>query len=90
VGRFGMRSTGVPGVFADLPTEGYRRLSRRVIEQALRDVVRLNESASDRRSACAFLCGSPMLEMWCELAQLDPAKIAAHAERLMDGRGARP
>jgi hypothetical protein len=56
----------------------------------LRDVVRLNESASDRRSACAFLCGSPMLEMWCELAQLDPAKIAAHAERLMDGRGARP
>ncbi len=66
--------------------DGYRRLSVRVIEQALRDIVAAPGSTSDHDSARLFLAGSPMLTLWCELAALDPARIAAHAGQLMGNR----
>jgi hypothetical protein len=65
--------------------DGYRRLSVRVIEQALRDSVAPG-STSDRQSARLFLAGSPMLHLWCELAALDPVRIAAHAGQLVHSR----
>ena len=64
--------------------DGYRRLSVRVIEQALRDIVAAPGSTSDHDSARLFLAGSPMLKLWCELAALDPARVAAHAGQLVD------
>jgi hypothetical protein len=72
------RGTGqIPSV------DGYRRLSVRVIEQALRDIVAAPGSPSDHDSARLFLAGSPMLKLWCELAALDPARIVAHAGHLV-------
>ncbi len=65
-------------------SDGYRRLSVRVIEQALRDIVAAPGSTSEHDSARLFLAGSPMLKLWCELAALDPARVAAHAGQLMD------
>ncbi|MGH9313475.1 MAG: hypothetical protein ACRD09_13260 [Vicinamibacterales bacterium] len=67
-------------------SEAYRRLSVRVIDQALRDIVAAPGSASDRNSARDFLAGSPMLDLWCGVAALDPARVVAHAGRLMDRR----
>jgi hypothetical protein len=64
-------------------TEAYRRLSVRVIGQALRDIAAAPGSASEPGSARAFLSGSPMLDLWCEVAALDPSRIVAHAERLI-------
>jgi hypothetical protein len=67
-------------------TEAYRRLSVRVIDQALRDIAAAPGLASDSTSARAFLSGSPMLDLWCEVAALDPSRIVAYAERLLEHR----
>jgi hypothetical protein len=68
------------------PLSGYRRLSVRVIEQALRDVVAAPGSAPERHSARVFLAGSPMLHLWCQLAALDPARVVAYAIDLVENR----
>lgn len=68
--------------------DAYRRLSVRVIDQALRDIVAASGSTSDGRSARVFLAGSPMLDLWCQVAALDPARVVAHAGQLVDGRSA--
>ena len=73
----------------ELPSgDGYRRLSVRVIELALRDLVSAAGSATEADSARMFLAGSPMLRLWCQLAALDPARVAAHAGRLVTNRAA--
>jgi hypothetical protein len=67
-----------------MAADAYRRLSVRVIDQALRDIAAAPGLASDSASARAFLSGSPMLDLWCEVASLDPSRIVAHAERLLE------
>jgi hypothetical protein len=59
----------------------YRRLAVRVIEQALRDLAGRAESSHDRDSARAFLAGSPMLSLWCEVAEIDPRRIAGYLRK---------
>jgi hypothetical protein len=63
----------------------YRHLALRVLVRALLDVANPNGSMPDRQSARAFLNGSGMLLHWCRVAELDPAAIAAVAERLAEG-----
>jgi hypothetical protein len=70
--------------------EAYRHLAVRVVDQALRDLDNLSESADDRESARAFLAGSPMLYYWCELAGLEPQCVIARARTLMSANGRRP
>lgn len=56
---------------------GYRRLAIRVIELAFRD---LDCASPDlRQSARAFLAGHPLLFLWCDLAELRPARVIARA-----------
>lgn len=59
----------------------YRRLALRVIRLAMQDVAAGRES--DRQSAERFLCGSPLLSLWCELANLDASRVAAYADRAL-------
>ena len=68
----------------------YRRLAVRVIEQALRDLAGRAESSHDRDSARAFLSGSPMLSMWCEVAEIDPRWIALYLRKLPAGSDGPP
>ena len=78
---------------ADAHTGGllpYRRLAVRVIEQALRDLAGRAESSHDRDSARAFLSGSPMLSMWCEVAEIDPRWIAVYLRKLPAGSDGPP
>jgi hypothetical protein len=79
LGRFNPDRSYVEVAFAD----AYRRLSVRVIDQALRDLVAAPGSSSDRASARRFLSGCPMLNLWCEVAALDASRITAHAGHLM-------
>lgn len=53
---------------------GYRHLAVRVIDQALRDLSGTG-TAEDRASALTFFSGSPMLYLWCAVAQLDPRTV---------------
>jgi len=69
----GSRRASCPDAF--LP---YRRLAMRVIDQALRDLASPAQSASDRESARAFLAGSPMLDHWCEVAEIDPRWLVVY------------
>lgn len=56
---------------------GYRRLAIRVIELALRD---LNCASPElRRSARTFLTADPLLGLWCDLAEIRPARVRARA-----------
>jgi hypothetical protein len=60
-----------------LPMVGYRRLAIRVIELAFRD---LDCASPDlRRSARAFLAGHPLLFLWCDLAEIRPARVMERA-----------
>jgi hypothetical protein len=54
---------------------GYRRLAIRVIAQAFRDLHR--GSPDLQRSAFDFLSGAPTLDLWCELANIQPARVSA-------------
>jgi hypothetical protein len=56
---------------------GYRRLAIRVIELALRDL----DCASPelRQSARTFLTHDPLLVLWCDLAEIRPARVRARA-----------
>lgn len=60
----------------------YRHLAVRVIDQALRDLASPAESRNDRESARAFLAGSPMLRLWCEVAEIDPRWLVVHLRKL--------
>jgi hypothetical protein len=56
---------------------GYRRLAIRVIELAFRD---LDCASPDlRHSARVFLTGHPLLFLWCDLANIRPARVIARA-----------
>jgi len=60
-----------------VPMVGYRRLAIRVIELAFRD---LDCASPDlRRSARTFLMGHPLLFLWCDLAEIRPARVMARA-----------
>jgi hypothetical protein len=61
-----------PGLLAP-----YRHLAVRVIAQAWRDLFAHGGTPSERESARTFLSGSPMLAMWCELADMDA--VAVHS-----------
>jgi CspA family cold shock protein len=63
----------------------YRQLAVRVIDRALRDAADPGQSTTDRESARAFLAGSSMLHLWCEVAELDPRWMMARASRLVGG-----
>jgi hypothetical protein len=60
-----------------------RHLAIRVIDQAFRDLAAPAGLPADQESARVFLAGSSMLDYWCELADLDPAFVVAHARKLM-------
>jgi hypothetical protein len=64
-----LQRTSSPSFSSPVETSVYRHLALRVIHQAIRDAH--DGSASDRKSAEAFLRGSPMLRFWCELAGVD-------------------
>jgi hypothetical protein len=57
------------------PLTGYRRLAMRVIAQAFRDLHR--GSPDLQQNALEFLSGAPTLELWCELADILPARVSA-------------
>lgn len=56
---------------------GYRHLAMRVIDQALRDVSGHGGAPCDRESARTFLAGSPMLHLWCAVADVNPCGVMA-------------
>jgi hypothetical protein len=59
----------------------YRHLAVRVIDQALRDLAGPTGSRHDRESAREFLNGSPMLSLWCEVAEIDPHWLVIHLRK---------
>jgi hypothetical protein len=68
-----------PAAGRAVPMAGYRRLAIRVIELAFRD---LDCASPDlRRSAYDFLTGHPLLFLWCDLADIRPARVIARAGR---------
>jgi hypothetical protein len=67
----------------------YRRLAMRVIEQALRDLTGRADSPHDRDSARTFLSGSPMLLLWCEVAEIDPRWITGYLRKMPAGSSER-
>lgn len=71
------RLTAAPVGDPSLPLAGYRRLAIRVIQQALRD---LHCGSPDlQQSARVFLGGHPLLFLWCDLAEIGPARVMARA-----------
>ena len=66
----------------------YYHLAMRVLARAVLDVMDPTGSAGDRESARAFLAGSVMMEHWCQVAALDPAKVHA-AHDMLTGHVAR-
>jgi hypothetical protein len=67
----------------------WRHLAVRVIDQAFRDLASPAGSRADQDSARAFLAGSSMFYRWCEVANLDPARMVVRAKQLI-ARGALP
>jgi hypothetical protein len=61
-----------------------RQLAARVIDQALKDVLRAGQT-SNGQSARSFLSGSWMLYYWCEVAGFDPLRVIQFAGMLMAG-----
>lgn len=78
-------ATAVSASFA-----GYRHLAIRVIDQARRDLVSAGGSPGDRESARRFLAGSPMLTLWCAVADVNPEGVHARPERVPGRRRRRP
>ncbi|PYR94207.1 MAG: hypothetical protein DMF84_06565 [Acidobacteria bacterium] len=64
-----------------------RHLAVRVIQQAVRDLSAAGASRADQESARAFLCGSPMMHQWCEVAHLNSSWMVARASKLMNRSG---
>lgn len=65
---------------------GYRHLAMRVIDQALRDLSGHGGAPCDRESARTFLAGSPMLHLWCAVADVNPCGVMARDPRaFVDG-----
>ncbi len=65
----------------------YRHLAVRVIDQALRDLAGPAQSRNDRESARVFLAGSPMLRLWCAVAEIDPRWLVVHLQKRPAGSG---
>lgn len=61
------------------PLEPYRRLAVRVIAQAWRDLLGAEAHSLECETARTFLCGSPALTLWCELAQMDAMAVHSRA-----------
>ena len=78
------RPHGLPGGDLSLP---YRHLAVRVIDQALRDLAGPAQSRNDRESARAFLAGSPMLRLWCAVAEIDARWLVVHLQKRPAGSG---
>lgn len=74
------------GTTADI--DAYRRLALRVIDRAWRDAGDPAGAPGDRSTALAFLAGSRMLFLWCEVAALDPYGMMDRAGQ--SGRGGLP
>jgi hypothetical protein len=64
-----------------------QHLAIRVIHRAVRDLSAAGASRTDQESARAFLSGSPMLEQWCEVANLNSSQMVARASRLVARSG---
>jgi hypothetical protein len=60
-----------------------RHLAVRVIEQAVRDLSASGASDADRESARRFLSGSPMLDQWCEIANVNASWMVGRATKFM-------
>ena len=78
----GRRSTGSP-IECDEQFRPYRRLAVRVLTRAVLDVMDTGESSTHRKSARAFLAGSPMLQHWCHVAALDPDRMVDYVTRVL-------
>jgi len=61
----------------------YRYLAVRIIDQAFRDLASPAGSAAGPESARQCLAGTSMLDLWCEVADLNPAWLVARARKLM-------
>lgn len=70
------------------PIAGYQRLAIRVIQQALHDLE--CASPSLRESARVFLDGGPLLCLWCDVADIGPARVMARAAMTHFGGADRP
>jgi hypothetical protein len=64
-----------------------RHLAFCVIQRAVRDLSAAGASRADQESARAFLSGSPMLDQWCEIANLSSSRMVARASRLVGRPG---
>jgi hypothetical protein len=64
---------------------GCRHLAARIIQQAFHDLSGSAGSCADQTSARTFLAGSRMLYCWCEIANVNAARIIARARKLDDG-----
>jgi hypothetical protein len=64
-----------------------RNLAICVIQRAVRDLSAADASRADQDSARAFLSGSPMLDQWCEVANLNSSRMVARASRLVARAG---
>jgi hypothetical protein len=60
-----------------------RQLAICVIQRAVRDLSAAGASLADQESARAFLSGSPMLQHWCEVADLNSSRMVARASKLV-------
>lgn len=76
----GFTASSSGGVPADI--DAYRRLALRVIDRAWRDAGDPSGAPGDRSTARAFLAGSRMLFLWCEVAALDPYGMMNRAGQL--------
>jgi hypothetical protein len=66
-----------PDLLSLFPLVGYQRLAIRVIQLALRDLH--CASPELRQTARVFLGGDPLLFLWCDLADIGPARVMARA-----------
>ena len=57
--------------------DAHQELAAAVIHQAVLDAASPDESERVRVGARAFLAGSPMLQLWCSVAGLDPHVVQA-------------
>lgn len=89
----GLRGSGAPErpldeVGGSASLQGYRHLAMRVIDQALRDLAGPGCTAGDRATARAFLDGSPMLHLWCAVADVGALGMVTRIRPAHERRGA--
>jgi hypothetical protein len=75
---------------ADWEGSSCRQLAARILQQAFQDLASPARSSRDRESARAFLsASSPMLNHWCAVVDLDPARMIDRAAKLTADQGSR-